>query len=165
MTCNFLFYKLKTSLLPRKGLAAVALLSYDTNKPLNVEYKGLHAGLLTAECRLRSFIIVGSTDYHLCWKLFYTGQHVVFLRHPIPVITDIRNLSDSYWKSETTFKMRWVIGFVAPPASWKSASCVVFFSHGKQFGALVIISLSEKNLNLGLDRLFSQAKLGCELGN
>lgn len=35
---------------------------------------------------------------------------------------------------------------------------------GRQLDALALISSSEKNLNLGLDRLFSEAELGHELG-
>lgn len=67
-------------------------------------------------------------------------------------------------KSEAAFKMR-----VDPPASWKSASCVIlFFSRRRQFVALVSIALpkkKKKNLNPGFYRLFFEAKLGYELGN
>lgn len=88
------------------------------------------------------------------------------MRQPSHIITDIRNISDNFEESETAFKMRVGHSAYGTTCSWKSTSCVfLFFSHGRQFDALVIISLPEKNLNLGFNRLFSEAKAVCELGD
>lgn len=142
------------------------MLSCDTNRPLIVVHKCGCVGLLTVEHRLGSSIIVGSTAHHLSWQLFYIGQQLVFMRQPSHIITDVRNISDNFEESETAFKMRVGHSAYGTTCSWKSTSCVfLFFSHGRQFDALVIISLPEKNLNLGFNRLFSEAKAVCELGD
>lgn len=85
----------------------------------------VHAGLPTGKCRARKCLIVGSTDDHLRGKLFRVG-HIVFLRHPSHVTTDIRSISGSHWESERAFKMRVSHLVSGSPASWKSAYCVVF---------------------------------------
>ena len=88
--------------LPRKDGAAVPRLSCcDMSKPFNVEHKRLCLVFQQwrAGCEVLSLLTQQAILWdHLCWKPFCIGQQVVFLRYPIHVITDIRNISGSYWK-------------------------------------------------------------------
>ena len=87
---------------PRKVGAAVPRLSCcDMSKLFSVERKRLC--LVFQQWRVGCDVLSLLTQQailwdHLCWKLFCVGQQFVFLRYPIHVITDIKNISGSYWK-------------------------------------------------------------------
>ena len=97
-------------------------------------------------------------------KAICFGEQVGFLRHAIRVIAGIGNISDSYWKSEAEFKMR-ASYLVYGSTCLMEINLLCLLQSWRQFDVLTVILLPEKNLNLGFDRLFSKAKLGCEWGN